>query len=240
MNGKLEVMENSDSRYMIANGWKPHPRTTSTVSTEAYLQTSESVEQNSFLPSTRTFSPLKKKDQKVVNARRTPNGHQRIKSQKKKRKNRTHPMRFLSIAHQLQQLLIRHKRLKPRIIRIRALPHDRPPMAPLHILGLGEHLAQQLVLRAQTDVDDAVAEAELPAAHEAFVEGGLGVAVREELDVAVHGLAGAAVHDDVDGGADVGGEDLGVAAEETEDFLFGEGVGDLCGGLVGVSVWVFL
>lgn len=137
-------------------------------------------------------------------------------------------MRLLSIANQLQQLLVRDKGLEARIIRIRALLHDRPPVAPLDILGLGEHLPQQLVLRAQAHVHDAVPEPQLAAAHEALVEGGLGVAVREELDVAVHGLAVGAVHDDVDGHADVRRQDFGVAPEEAENFLLGQGVGDLC------------
>lgn len=149
------------------------------------------------------------------------------KSNTKRTRAKTHPMRFLSIANQLQQLLIRHKSLEPRIIRIRAVLDNRPPMTPLDILRLGEHLLEQLILRAQANIHHAVPESQLVAAQEALVERRLGVAVGEELDVAVHGLAVGAVHDDVDGHANLRGEDFGVAAEEAKDFLLGQGVGDL-------------
>ena len=51
--------------------------------------------------------------------------------------------------------------------------------------------------------------------------------MREELDEAVHGLAGGAIHDDVDSHAELWGDNLRIASKESKDLLLGQGVGDL-------------
>ena len=60
-----------------------------------------------------------------------------------------------------------------------------------------------------------------------FVDDILSVTNTEELDVAVHGLASRAFHDNVDGFSDIGGQDFVVASKESMYFCFGETVGNL-------------
>lgn len=54
-----------------------------------------------------------------------------------------------------------------------------------------------------------------------------GVVGGEKFDVAVHGFARVAVHDDVDGGAEGWVDGFGMGAEEGGDEAFGNVVGNL-------------
>lgn len=100
-------------------------------------------------------------------------------------------------------------------------------MLPFDVLRFGEHFSQEIILRAHADIDDAVSQSQLVAAHEAFVECSLRITIREELDVAIHCLSIRSIHDDMNGGANVCCKNLRIAAEETEHFLFVQRVRDL-------------
>lgn len=76
-------------------------------------------------------------------------------------------------------------------------------------------------------VNDAFAQSELATSYKTLVKGSLRIALREEFDVAIHSLSCWSIHDNVYGDAIFGGDDFGVAAEEAEDFLFGQSVRDL-------------
>ena len=77
------------------------------------------------------------------------------------------------------------------------------------------------------DINNAIAQSELITTHKTLVEGSLCIALREKLNVAIHGLSRRSIHDDMYRDAIFGGDDLRVTSEETEDFLFGQGIGDL-------------
>lgn len=139
----------------------------------------------------------------------------------------TYAMWLVGPRYGLEQLLVGHERLEAGVVRFRALGDLRPPVFPGAILRAGEELLEQLVLGAHVHVHDAFAQSQLTTSHETLVEGSLRIALREEFDVAIHGLSGWSIHDDVDGDAILGGDDFGVAAEEAEDFLFGQSIRDL-------------
>ena len=128
---------------------------------------------------------------------------------------------------QLPQLLRAHKSLKPRTKPILRRRNHRKRILPAHIFRLGEQHGEQFVLAAHAGVDHAVRDAVAVATQIDHVDAGAGVVRGQEFDVAVHGFAGVAVHDDVDGGAHGGGDGFGVGAEIVFDEGFGEVVGDL-------------
>ena len=76
-------------------------------------------------------------------------------------------------------------------------------------------------------VDNAFAQSELTTAHETLVERSLGIALREELHIAIHSLSCRSVHDDVNCDAVFGIDDFRVAAEKAKYFLFGQSVRNL-------------
>lgn len=139
----------------------------------------------------------------------------------------TYAMRFVSPCHRLEQFFIGHKCLESRIVWFRALSNLRAPMFPGAILCARKELLQQFVLGAHVNVNNAITQSELITTHEALVEGSLCIALREKLNVAIHGLSRRSIHDDMYGNAIFGGDDFRVTSEETEDFLFGQGIGDL-------------
>ena len=49
------------------------------------------------------------------------------------------------------------------------------------------------------------------------IAAGAGIGRGEEFDEAVHRFAGGAIHDDVDGGAEGGGDEFGVGTEKVGD-----------------------
>lgn len=139
----------------------------------------------------------------------------------------TYAMWLVSPRYGLEQLLVGHERLEARVVRFRALGNFGPAVFPGAILRAGEELLQKFVLGAHVHVHDAFAQSQLTTSHETLVEGSLRIALREELDVAIHGLSGWSIHDNMYGDAILGGDDFGVAAEEAEDFLFGQSIRDL-------------
>ena len=100
-------------------------------------------------------------------------------------------------------------------------------MLPGAVLRAWKKLLQQFVLGAHVYVNHAVAQSELTSSHMTLIERSLRIALREEFDVAIHGLASWSVHDNVNGDAVFGGDDLCVAAKEAKDFLFSQGIRDL-------------
>ena len=151
----------------------------------------------------------------------------------------TYSLRRLRKSHDIVQLLTRQEASEPRAEAIDRLEHNRNTSLwiPEHVLGPREYLSHQLTLAAQLDVDDTLCHLGRLAGHDEILDAldaDVGNVFRRELDETVLGLAGAALHDDVDGergGARVGEVGEGVweegLGEELLDLVVGDGVGDL-------------
>lgn len=107
----------------------------------------------------------------------------------------------------------------------------RIPVRPHNTLRPWPQLPQQLLLVHKIDVHLAVAESLLAVVFVLVLSYECdGLFLRAELDVAVHGFGGGPLHDDVDAAFRRALEDAGGAAHVVDDFVFGDGVGNLNGG----------
>jgi len=81
-------------------------------------------------------------------------------------------MRLLCMPHNHYHLLSSHKGLEPCVEGFIARLDDRHSALPNHVLRSREELFEQLVLRAQLDIDGSIAQPKLVAPRVAFVDGG--------------------------------------------------------------------
>jgi len=110
------------------------------------------------------------------------------------------------------------------------LQQDRLSALPLQALGTGEQSLEELILVAHGDLDVAIAHA-WRMAHLVdavdTIHSLLGSGISFKLDVAVHCFASGALHDNMYRTSLLGVDDPGRATDELQDFLTGDGVGNL-------------
>ena len=129
--------------------------------------------------------------------------------------------------HQHHQFLPCDKALESTIKRFVCLNDYGHATVPLYLLCFGEQLLHQLILGTHTDFSYAIAQLMDVSQPCLCIDGSLSVTDTEELNIAIHGLASQAVHDDVDGGAQICSNNLRVLPKESKNFLLREAIGDL-------------
>ncbi len=80
-------------------------------------------------------------------------------------------MRLLRMPYDHHHLLPSHERLEPSIEGLVALLDDGHSARPHHVLRSREELLEQLVLRAQLNIDGPITQSKLVAPHVTFVNG---------------------------------------------------------------------
>lgn len=137
-------------------------------------------------------------------------------------------MRLLSVLHHQAQLFRTHKALESRTPLFLRLHDNRLSIHPLDILCLREERSQQLILAAHVHIHHAVRNAnEATLTQIDAIAGSARIEGRKEFNEAVHRLAGDTVHDDMDGWAKVGRDELGMISKEGDEQVLVDVVGNL-------------
>ena len=129
------------------------------------------------------------------------------------------------------KLLGSNKGLEPCVEGLAAFNDRGLPPRPGNVLSSREKLFHEFVLRAHCHMNNPIlrggAHTKWVATVEERVERHLGLANGHKLDVTIHGLAGCAIHDDMDSNSKLRRYQVGIAANEVHHFCFGKRVGNL-------------
>jgi len=134
------------------------------------------------------------------------------------------------MAHQTDHLFARKHPLIPSAVGICVLLDNGEAALPSDTFRTWEQVLEKLVLAAKVHVDVTGTEAgwlvrlnQVPV----FANSSRSVLMGQELDVAVHGLGGRTLHDDMNGATALVRDHLGVTANEMDDLLLGDSIRDL-------------
>ena len=137
---------------------------------------------------------------------------------------------MLCMADKTNHLFACEKALIASAVRVHILLNVWHATHPDDAFGTREHVLEELVLAAEVHIDVASAKTWRLAGLDEMTElanSSDSLLVVDKLNVAIHGLGGRALHDNMDWTATVRRDHLGIAADEMDNFLLGDRVRDL-------------